>query len=184
MRRKYIIGGVGLAVLALLAAGYGMVKLGSWSTAANASASRPTTVKIGDLAPEIDLPSLTGDRIVLSKLVGHPVLVNFWATWCGPCREEFPELVRKYKQYQDQGLVIIGVNYQDENSDQGVLTFMRNTLVNFPIVRDTGERVGRMYRINGLPTSIFIDTKGIVRDIVVGGPMTEEFIDQQVAKLK
>jgi hypothetical protein len=60
---------------------------------------------------------------------------------------------------------------------------MQNTLVNFPVVRDVGERAGRMYRVNGLPTSVFIDRKGIIRDIVVGGPMTDQFLDQQIAKI-
>jgi thiol-disulfide isomerase/thioredoxin len=157
--------------------------LSACGSAGAATNARPTTAKIGDLAPEISLKSMTGDQIVLSKLEGHPVIVNFWATWCGPCREEFPALVRKYKQYQSQGLVVIGVNYQDENTDDGVLTFVRNTLVNFPIVRDTGDRVGRMYRINGLPTSYFIDKSGVIRDVVVGGPMTDDFLDKQFVKI-
>ncbi len=146
-------------------------------------APRPTVAKKGELAPEINLKSLNSDQIVLSQLEGHPVLVNFWATWCGPCREEFPALVRAYKKYKDQGLVIIGVNFQDENTDEGVLTFMRNTLVNFPIVRDIGDRVGGMYGIRGLPTSIFIDRKGVIRDIVIGGPMTDDFIDEEWTKI-
>lgn len=150
---------------------------------APARAPRPTVAKKGGLAPEINLKSMTGEQIVLSELEGHPVLVNFWATWCGPCREEFPALVRAYKKYKDQGLVVIGVNFQDDNTDEGVLIFMRNTNVNFPIVRDIGERVGRMYDIRGLPTSFFIDRKGVIRDIIIGGPMSDDFIDQELAKI-
>jgi cytochrome c biogenesis protein CcmG, thiol:disulfide interchange protein DsbE len=157
--------------------------LSACGSANAATSSRPTTAKVGDLAPEISLTSMTGDQIVLSKLEGRPVIVNFWATWCGPCREEFPALVRAYKKHQDQGFVVIGVNFQDENSDAGVQTFMRNTLVNFPIVRDVGERLGRAYRVNGLPTSFFIDKTGVIRDVVVGGPMTDEFLDKQFAKI-
>lgn len=152
--------------------------------ASSGTPGRPAVVKIGELAPEIDLPALTGEQITLSKLQGRPVLVNFWATWCGPCRQEFPALVRKYKQYQDQGFIIIGVNTGDSNSDEGVRTFMQNTLVNFPIVRDKDERVGRMYNIKGLPTSVFIDRQGIVRSIFIGGPMEDAFIDQEFAKIK
>ncbi len=181
--RTFLIGLGVWGLAALLGACNVFQAAGAPVTAADATA-RPARVQVGDLAPEINLPSLNGDRIVLSALQGRPVLVNFWATWCGPCREEFPALVRKSRQYKDAGLVVIGVNFQDDNTDEGILTFMRNTNVDFLIVRDVGERVGRAYRVNGLPTSVFIDTKGIVRDIVVGGPMTDEFIDQQVLNLK
>lgn len=164
-----------IALVALLLSGCGNLNV--------ATGSRPTTAKIGDLAPEIDLKSVTGDQITLSKLEGRPVLINFWATWCGPCREEFPALVRMYKKYQGKGLVVLGVNYQDPNSDTGVLTFMKDTLVNFPVVRDTSGRVGQQYRVDGLPTSYFVDRKGIVRDVVVGGPMTDVFLDKEFAKI-
>lgn len=157
--------------------------LNTVTASAPPTSARPTTAKIGSLAPEIDLKSMTGDQITLSKLQGRPVLVNFWATWCGPCREEFPTLVRKYKQYQDQGFVVLGVNTQDENSDTGVMNFMKNTLVNFPIVRDTGNQSSRAYRVDGLPTSFFVDRSGVIRDTVVGGPMTDDFLDKEFAKI-
>ncbi len=185
MRYRALLAIPALLVLAVAASACGTLSVGGLfnQSAASSASARPTTAKIGDLAPDFDLVSMTGDQIILSKLEGKPVIVNFWATWCGPCREEFPALVRKYTQYKDKDLVIVGVNYQDDNSDGGVKIFMENTLVNFPIVRDTGDRVGRMYKVNGLPTSIFIDRKGIIRDIVVGGPMTDQFLDQQIAKI-
>jgi peroxiredoxin len=147
--------------------------------ASSGAPGRSAPVKIGEVAPEIDLPTLTGERITLSKLQGRPVLINFWATWCSPCRQEFPALVRKQKQYQDQGFVILGVNTGDENSDEGVLAFMRNTLVTFPIARDRDGRAAHMYNIRGLPTTVFVDRKGIVRDIFIGGPMEDALIDQK-----
>ena len=173
------------AFVALLLLGLGACNLipTNLGGASGTASGRPTTVKIGEPAPEIDLPTLTGEQVTLSKLQGRPVLVNFWATWCGPCRQEFPAFVRKYKQYQDQGFVILGVNTGDSNSDDGVLTFARNTLVTFPIMRDRDERLAQMYNVRGLPTSIFIDRKGIVRDIVIGGPMEEAFVDLKFAQI-
>jgi len=170
---------VGLLLLGLGACS--VVPFALPGTSPSSSSSRSTAARIGSFPPEIDLVSMTGDRIVLSQLVGRPVLLNFWATWCGPCRAEFPAFVRKAKQYKDQGFVILGVNTQDANSDDGVLTFMRNTNVNFPIVRDRDDRLSRVYNIRGLPTSFFIDRQGIIRDIVIGGPITDDFIDEQFA---
>ena len=79
--------------------------------------------------------------------------------------------------------MIVVVNTQDDNSDQGVLTFMKNTLVNFLIVRDIGDRATRAYNVRGLPTSVFIDRQGVIRDIVVGGPMTDDYLEEKIKAL-
>jgi peroxiredoxin len=151
--------------------------------ASGGNTARPNVAKVGDLAPEINLKTMTGEQFVLSQLKGKAVLVNFWATWCGPCRAEFPAFVRKTKEYADKGFVIVGINTQDDNSDEGVLTFMRNSVVNFTIARDLDGNVAKMYRVTGLPTSYFIDRNGIIRDVVIGGPIPDEKIDEVVTKL-
>lgn len=166
--------------MAVIIAGV-MLAGGLTATTSAASASRPSYAKMGELAPEISLKTIPdGQSFVLSKLEGKAVLVNFWATWCGPCRAEFPALVRTYTKFKDKGLVIVGVNTQDDNTDEGIGNFMRNTLVNFPIVRDVGERASRVWVIRGLPTSYFIDRKGIIRDMVIGGPMSDEYLEEKI----
>ncbi|MBI3538219.1 MAG: TlpA family protein disulfide reductase [Chloroflexi bacterium] len=150
----------------------------------NPSAARPNAAKIGELAPEINLKTVPDAQpFVLSKQEGKIVLVNFWATWCGPCREEFPAIVRTNTKFKDKGVVIVGVNTQDENTDAGVQAFMKNTLVNFTIVRDIGDRISRAYNVRGLPTTIFIDRKGVIRDIVIGGPMTDDYLSEKLNSL-
>lgn len=183
--KRFRIGVLGFLLALTLSACAGITLPGASAPASNApsASGRPSIVKIGDLAPEIKLKTFAGEAVVLSELKGKAVLVNFWATWCAPCRAEFPAFARKTKEYADKGFVILGVNTQDENTDEGVQTFMRNSLVNFTIVRDYDGSVSRAYRVSGLPTSIFIDRAGIVRDIIVGGPLTDAKLDEMIGKL-
>ena len=128
---------------------------------------QPTSV--GRRAPEINLPTLSGGRIELSKLRGSPVVVSFWGTWCPPCRTEFPELVDVHARYADHGLHVIAVNGRDqEYSTRDVQRFVDAFAVNFPVALDNRGSVRRAYRIIGQPTTVFIDSYGIVRKLHTG----------------
>lgn len=140
-----------------------------------ASGLEAQSLKPGRRAPEIDLPTLTGGRVELSKIKGHPVVVSFWGTWCPPCRDEFPELVKVQAKYARDGLHVLGVNGRDqERSNKDVQRFVELFPVSFTIALDKRGSVRRAYRIEGQPTTVFIDSAGIVRKIHTGRISREE----------
>lgn len=126
-------------------------------------------VGVGNRAPDIDLPTLNGGRIKLSKLRDHPVVLSFWGTWCPPCRDEFPELVRLHTKHADDGLIIVAINGRDQElSTKDVQRFVEAFSVSFPVALDKRGSVRRAYRIEGQPTTIFIDSTGVIRKVHVG----------------
>jgi thiol-disulfide isomerase/thioredoxin len=130
---------------------------------------------------DLALKNLDGETIRLSDFKGKPVIVNFWATWCGPCRAEFPEFQEVAIENGDN-LVIIGVNHTSSDTPSLVPDFVQEFGITFPIVLDeTGETV-KTYRVLGLPTTIFIDRSGIVREVFTG-PVNKAYIDSKLAGL-
>lgn len=125
-----------------------------------------SSAKVGEPAPDFALRDLNGKVVRLSEFRGDTIVVNFWATWCPPCRQEFPELVTYYERYKDRGLVIVAVNLQE--SRHSAAKFASDFEATFPIVLDTEGSVAWQYRILGLPTTWFIDGEGIVRSQVIG----------------
>jgi thiol-disulfide isomerase/thioredoxin len=123
-------------------------------------------------APDFLLETLDGGTLRLSDLQGKAVLVNFWATWCGPCRSELPHLVAAYDRYRQEGLEIVAVNLQED--EDTVARFVQEFGMQFPVVIDRGGEVADEYRVLGLPTSYFIDRSGVVRSIYTG-----PFVGQQ-----
>lgn len=119
---------------------------------------------IGHPAPDFVLESLSGNTVHLSELQGHPILLNFWATWCGPCRQEMP-LLAKYHQSQPD-LVMLAVN-AGEDRDQ-VKAFADEFGLMFDVLLDPEGRIQSLYDIRGYPTTFFLDEKGIVRAVVMG----------------
>lgn len=137
--------------------------------------------RIGGRALDWTLPTTTGRMLSLNQFFGQVVLVNFWATWCGPCRIEMPALQRVYDAHREHGLVVLGVDYGEDL--ESVVSYGREVGVSFPLLLDRDSAVGQRYRIQGLPTTIFVDRQGIIRDMVLGGPMSENYIELKVLPL-
>ena len=135
----------------------------------------------GHPAPDFELKTLEGDTLRLSDFKGQPVLVNFWATWCGPCRAEFPDFQEAHVDNADN-LVIIGVNSTSADQIDLVDDFVAEMGATFPIVLDeTGETV-KLYRVLGLPTSVFIDRNGIINELFTG-PINKAYIESKLSEL-
>jgi peroxiredoxin len=117
----------------------------------------------GGPAPSFTLAALTGQQAALSQYKGQVVMVNFWATWCGPCQQEMPLLDQMYKKYKPAGFTLIGVNVDKEAP--AVKELMARKPVSFPVLLDPANQVSKAYHVNEMPSSIFIDRKGEIRYI-------------------
>ena len=118
-------------------------------------------------APEFSLSDLAGKKVQLKALRGNLVFLNFFATWCGPCREEMPGMERLFRTHQDKGLVVLAVNM--EESAKTVRPFVQQLKLSFPIVLDTEGAVTRDYGVRALPVSFLIGRDGHIRWRAIGG---------------
>lgn len=135
----------------------------------------------GEPAPDIRLPTLGGPETSLAALRGRPVLVNFWASWCGPCREEMPLIVAAYEAHRRAGLQVLAVNLRDqEEHGRDVERFVAQFQLPFPVLLDQRGRIRRRYQVAGVPTSVFVDAGGAVR-VVHPGPITQEALARGLA---
>lgn len=140
-------------------------------------------VQIGQHAPDFTLNTLDGEAVTLSELRGRPVFINFWATWCGPCRIEMPAIERAYQEHAGEGLTVLAVNLTDVDDVASVSTFVDELNLTFPILLDVDGYVsGELYRVPGLPMSVFITPDGITERIQIG-PMTGEQINEFVGEI-
>ena len=139
--------------------------------------------KEGFAAPDFTLDLLGGGKVTLADLRGKVVLVNFWTSWCPPCRLEMPAIEKTYRSYKDLGFVVIGVNLTAQDAEKDAANFVKEIGVTFPIALDRDNAIGNLYRVTALPTSYFVDRNGVIRSVIVGGPMSEALIQSKVEEL-
>ena len=122
--------------------------------------------KVDQPATDFTLKSLDGKNLKLSEYAGNVVMLNFWASWCGPCRKEMPLLNDLHKRYEPLGFVVLGVNVEQEH--ELAKAFLKETPVDFPILLDASNKVSQAYQVIAMPTTIMIDREGKVRDVHKG----------------
>ncbi|OGO70131.1 MAG: hypothetical protein A2Z49_04915 [Chloroflexi bacterium RBG_19FT_COMBO_56_12] len=132
------------------------------------------------LAPDFSLTGFDGRTVTLSELRGQVVIINFWASWCPPCREEAAYLEQTWRKYKDRGVVFIGVDYVD--TDKEALAYIQEfdiTYINGP---DIGTRISQAYNIKGVPETFYVDKKGQLRGVHIG-PLKAPELDQKIEEL-
>jgi cytochrome c biogenesis protein CcmG/thiol:disulfide interchange protein DsbE len=131
-------------------------------------------------APTFTLTTFEGETIALDELKGQVVVINFWASWCPPCREEAAYLERTWRKYQDQGVVFVGVDYAD--TEKAALAYIGEFDITYPNGPDTGTRISQAYRIRGVPETFFVGKQGQLRGVHIG-PLKPPQLDKKIEEL-
>ncbi|MBP2243297.1 peroxiredoxin [Cytobacillus eiseniae] len=138
-------------------------------------------LEVNNIAPDFQLPTITGENMKLSDLRGKRVMINFWATWCPPCRAEMPDME---KFHQDKDIVILAVNLTEtEKSLEDVEAFLDEYKLTFPIVMDKNLEVANLYQIQPIPTTYMVDSDGIIRYRAFGA-LNYDLMVQEFEKMK
>ncbi len=144
------------------------------------ASTNPQPPEAGNVAFDFTLRDLEGNQVSLSDFRGQVVMLNFWASWCGPCRIEIPHMIELYNEKHHQGFEIVAVNLR-EDGDR-VEEFVQELGMPFPVLLDKGGRIGAAYYVRGIPTSIFIDEEGVIRHVHMG-TLTKSALQHYVADL-
>src|SRR5205814_8902835 len=136
----------------------------------------------GLAAPEFTLKSLAGPEASLSDYKGRPALINFWASWCKPCRSEMPDIVAAYRAHQESGLEVLAINLTDQEGMKDIRKFVAEFQMPFPVLLDERGRVRRLYALIGVPTSVRIGSDGVVR-VANHGRITKELLERVLAEI-
>lgn len=159
-----------------------------WIGASSVPASSTTggltpSPRVGFAAPDFTLDLLKGGQMTLSELRGKAVVINIWASWCPPCREEMPAIQEVYERNKDRGLEVLAVNTTYQDSERDAAAFAEQFGLTFSIPLDRTGAVSRRYQLRALPTTFFVDRQGMIRKVVIGGPMSETTIQTAVEEI-
>jgi len=135
------------------------------------------------LAPDFTLETLDGESVTLSDLRGKVVLLNFWATWCPPCRAEMPAFQQAYADYAGEDFIILAVNATLQDNLNEIDAFRAEHSLEFPIALDKTGEVNHLYQVRSLPTSFFVDKEGVISEVIIGGPIAEALIRARIEDL-
>lgn len=160
---------VAFATLALL---MGFLGWGLWKSL--------TGPRSSGVAPDFTIESYDGRTVTLSKLRGQVVIVNFWASWCLPCREEAAYLEQTWRKYKDKGVMFVGVDWVDTPTN--ALAYIKEFDITYPNGPDLGTKIAQAYRIQGVPETYYVDKRGMLRGVHIG-PLKSPELDQKIDEL-
>jgi cytochrome c biogenesis protein CcmG, thiol:disulfide interchange protein DsbE len=136
---------------------------------------------IGSPAPEFALKSIDGSTVQLSELRGKALMVNFWATWCPPCKEEMPVLQSAYEKYRDEGFEFVGIDMKEDEAT--VRNFVEEGGYSWTFLLDSDGQVSNSYRVVGVPTTYFIDREGIIQGMFIGA-ISKSVLESKLDSIK
>ena len=139
-----------------------------------------SAAEVGKSAPDFTLKSLDGPNLKLSEMAGNVVLINFWASWCGPCREEMPLLNALHNKYEPLGFTVLGVNVEEDIN--GARGFLQDFPVDFPVLLDSANAVSKQYKVIAMPTTVMVDRDGNMRYLHQGYKTGDEAKYRQMVK--
>ncbi|WP_256757250.1 redoxin domain-containing protein [Cohnella sp. WQ 127256] len=148
---------------------------------ANSLFSKSVVLTKGDKPPSFRLAGLDNEVHELQDYEGKPLILNFWGTFCPPCRDEMPALQKQYDKWKGEGLELVGINLSEDKLT--VESFIRQVGVSFPILMDKDKKTEKKYGLKQYPTTFFITPKGVIQEVVIGGLLSEEEIEVRVQRL-
>jgi len=143
--------------------------------------SKSVVLTKGDKPPHFRLADLGNQVHDMKDYEGKPLIINFWGTFCPPCRNEMPALQHQYDKWKGQGLELIGINLSEDKLT--VESFIRQIGVDFPILLDKDKKTERKYGLKQYPTTFFIAPTGEIQEVVIGGVLSEEEIEKRIERL-